>query len=181
LNWSAIAERYARAIVDLGVEENQLGPLTEQLGRFYECYAQSAELREVLDNPSIVEPSREAVLREVASRLGLGKTALNALRLLAARRRLRALPEIARQLGVLSDERARVLRARITTCVSLSEDYYQRVALEMERVTGRKVVLERRQDASLIGGVLIQLGDHTIDGSIRGRLSEIERRLLQAS
>ena len=45
-------------------------------------------------------------------------------------------------------------------------------------MTQRRIVIERRQDPSLIGGVVTRIGDNTIDGSVRGRLTEIERQLV---
>jgi F-type H+-transporting ATPase subunit delta len=181
VSYGAIADRYARAIFELGVEGNQLKPLTDQVESFARTYHESDELKTVLDNPLVPEPEREAILRDVANRLGLSPLAVNAVRLLAARRRLRALPDIARRLGTLSDERAGILRATVTSAVPLSEPYYEQLRGVLERATGRKIVIERRQDPTLIAGVITRIGDNTIDGSVRGRLAELERRLLQPS
>jgi F-type H+-transporting ATPase subunit delta len=172
-----IAERWARAIFELGTETGQLRELVDQVQAAGAAYAASPELRSVLDNPLIDAPRRGAVLAEVASRLGVGPLANNTLRLLAARRRLRALPEIARQLSALSDEKAGLVRATVSSAAPLDEGYYQKLTAELERSTGKKIIVERRTDPSLLGGVVTRLGDHTIDGSLRGRLEELGRRL----
>lgn len=177
---SAVAERYARAIFELGVETNQQGPLTEQIQKFAELYANSPELKSMLDNPLVEEDKREAVLKDLATRLGLGQLALNALRLLAERRRLFALPGIARRLGTLADEKAGVLRAVVTSAAPLPDSYYQKLVAELEKASSRKIVIEKKQDPSLIAGVVTRIGDHTIDGSLKGRLEELERQLLHA-
>lgn len=175
---SAVAERYARAIFELGVETNQQGPLTSQIQSFAAMYAESDELKSVLDNPLVDEPSREAVLKDLAKRLGLGELAVNALRLLAQRRRLHALPDIARRLGTLADDEAGVLRAIVTSAAPLPDSYFQKLVVELERASSRKIVIEKRQDPSLIAGVVTRIGDHTIDGSLKGSLAELERQLL---
>lgn len=175
---SVVAERYARAIFELGVETNQQGPLTEQIQQFAELYAGSAELRSMLDNPLVDEPKREAVLKDLAKRLGLGQLAVNAVRLLAERRRLFALPAIARRLGSLADEKAGVLRAVVTSAGPLPESYYQKLVAQLEKASSRKIVIEKQQDPSLIAGVVTRIGDHTIDGSLKGRLEQLERQLL---
>lgn len=176
---SAVAERYARAIFELGVETGQ-ATLTGQIQKFAELYAGSPELRSMLDNPLVEESRREAVLKDLAGRLALGPLAVNALKLLAQRRRLHALPDIARRLGTLADEKAGVLRAVVTSAAPLPDSYYQKLSAELEKASSRKIVIEKRQDPSLIAGVVTRIGDHTIDGSLRGRLEELERQLLHA-
>ncbi len=175
---TAVAERYARAIFELGVEANQQAPLTSQIQKLADVYAGSPELRSVLDNPLVEESKREAVLKDLSTRLGLGQLAQNAIRLLAQRRRLFALPEIARRLGTLADDKAGVLRAVVTSAAPLPDSYYQKLVSELEKASSRKIVIEKKQDPSLIAGVVTRIGDHTIDGSLKGRLAELERQLL---
>lgn len=177
---SAIVERYARAIFELGVESGQLTQLTEQVRRFAETYAGSRELRMVAENPLVPDEQRDAVLKEVGARLGLGELAVNAVRLLAQRRRLSALPDVAKRLGGLADEKAGIVRAKVVSAAPLSEDFYTKLAQKLEAKTRMKVVIEREQDPSLIAGVVTKIGDNTIDGSLKGRLQALERTLLQA-
>ncbi|MEB2312875.1 MAG: ATP synthase F1 subunit delta [Sorangiineae bacterium] len=177
---SVVAERYARAIFELAIEQNQLKPITEQIGAIAEVYGASRDLRAVLDNPLVTEDKREALLVELGKRLGLGETALNALRLIARRRRLGSLAMIAARLGTLADERAGIVRATVSSAAPLSEAFYQKLAAELERATSRKIVLQKEVDPSLIAGVVTRIGDNTIDGSVKGRLATLERQLLSA-
>ena len=174
---AVVATRYARAIFDLGVETNTLPELCEKVGRFARLYAENDELKSVLDNPMVEPEKREVILRDVAERVGLSGTALNTVRLLASRHKLAALPEIARQLGSLSDQKAGLVRATVTTAVRMPESFYERLRGELEAATARRIVIERREDPSLIGGVVTRIGDNTIDGSVRGQLAEIERSI----
>jgi F-type H+-transporting ATPase subunit delta len=177
---AAIADRYARAIFELGDETGQLAQMSEQVQRVASVFESSEELRHALDNPVVDDQKRDALIKDLGTRLGLSQHAQNAIRLLAARRRLRALPEIARALRRLADEKAGVLRATVTSAQPLSEVYYQKLVSELERVTQRKILLEKQQDPSLIAGVVTTIGDHTIDGSLKGRLAALERQLSTA-
>jgi F-type H+-transporting ATPase subunit delta len=177
---ATIAERYARAIFELGVETGTLAAVADQVRRFAAAYQSSLDLRSVIENPLVLADQRQSVLREVASRLGLGPFALNTVRYLASRRRLGVLPDIAKRLDSLSDEKEGVVRATVTSAEPLSESYYQRLAEQLSTLAGRKVVLERREDPTLIAGVVTRIGDNTIDGSIRGRLDQLERQLLSS-
>ena len=178
---SAVADRYARAIFELGVETGQLAPITEQLRRFAQVYSGSAELRAVLDNPIIEQEKRDSVLADVSALLGLMGNALNLIKLLAQRKKLRVVAEIARRLDRLGDEKAGVVRATVTSARAMPDSFYQRLVAELEAATSRKIVLERREDPTLIAGFVTRIGDNTIDGSVRGRLNEIERQLVGQS
>jgi F-type H+-transporting ATPase subunit delta len=178
MSQAPVADRYARAIFELGVETGQLAPITEQIRRFAQAYAGSAELRAVLDNPVIEVEKRDAVLADVSMRLGLMGNASNLIRLLASRKKLRVVPDIARRLDRFSDEKAGVVRAVVTSAKTMPDSFYQRLKAELESATSRTVELERREDPSLIAGFVTRIGDNTIDGSVRGRLNEIERQLV---
>jgi F-type H+-transporting ATPase subunit delta len=177
---TTVAERYARAIFALGVETGTLAALADQVRRFAATYQSSHDLRSVLDNPLVPADKRQGVLAEVASRLGFGPFALNTVRYLASRRRLGALPDIAKRLDSLSDEQQGVVRASVTSAAPLPESFYQRLGEQLTTLVGKKVVLDRREDPTLLGGVVTRIGDNTIDGSIRGRLEELERQLLSS-
>jgi F-type H+-transporting ATPase subunit delta len=175
---SSIGERYARALFELGDEAGQLDAVTRQVESIAEAYASSPELRGVLDNPLIEPADREAVMRAVAGRLGLGQVVLNAVRLMALRHRLGALPDVARALVRLADERLGILRAEVISAAPLPDAFCARLQGLLEQRTHQRVVLDRQLDPGLIAGVVTRIGDHVIDGSLEGRLAALERQLL---
>jgi F-type H+-transporting ATPase subunit delta len=174
----AAAERYARAIFELGAESGQLEPLTQELADFAASFAQVPSLRRALENPVLHEPQREAVLRQVAEHARLGALATNFLLILLRRRRLGVLPGILRRLRSLADEKSGVLRAKIVSAGSLSDSYFNQLKQSLEQALGKRVIVDHEEDPTLIGGILTRIGDNTFDGSIRGRLEELERQLL---
>ncbi len=171
------AERYARAIFELGVERGDVSALARKFEAFAAVYSNAPELRNVLENPQVQAAERDAILREVAGRLGFGTLELNAVRYIARRRRLRAVPEVAEGLSRLADERAGIVRATVTAASPLPEAFYERLKRELEAITGKSVSLERREDKSLIAGVITRIGSRTLDGSLRGRLEQIGQTL----
>ena len=174
----ALAERYATAIFELGAETGQTDRVSKEIADFAASYSEVPALRRALDNPVLDGPSREQVLRQLARRAGLAPLSTNALLVLLRRRRLAELPGIARRLLGLSDEKNGVCRAKIVSARSLSEAHFQELKQSLERSLGKRVIVEHEVDPELIGGVVTQIGDNTFDGSIKGRLEELERRLL---
>lgn len=177
---ATIAARYARALFEVGVETNTLPDLVDRVSRFARAYQGSIELRSVLENPLVEREKRDAILQDVANSTGLEGVSLNAVRLLASRHKLRIMPELAKHLSELSDQRAGILRASVTSAVQLPDHFYDRLRQQLETATQRRIVIERRVDPTLIAGVVTRIGDNTIDGSVRGRLTQIER-VLRAS
>jgi F-type H+-transporting ATPase subunit delta len=176
---SAVSQRYARAIFELSLESSD--DMVQAVQRFAETYRASPELQSVLDNPMVESSQRAAILEDVAARLGVAGAALNTVRLLASRHKLKALPGISSKLGVLADQHAGIVRATVTSARELPDSVYQRIEGELSAAVGRKIVIERRQDPTLIGGIVTRIGNNTIDGSIRGRLDEVSRLLLQSA
>lgn len=177
---STAAERYARAIFELGSESGELDRLSQEIADFSASFVEVPELRRALENPVLEEAQRENVLRRLATQAQMGPLTVKALLVLLKRRRLGALPAIARRLRTLADEQKGICRAKIVSAGSLPETYLEQLKAALERTVGKRVIFEHEEDPSLIGGIVAQIGDNTFDGSVRGRLEELERRLLAA-
>ena len=175
-----IARRWGRAVFELGKESNTLAALSHDMTTFADLYASNDELSGVLENPLVPEPSREAIIVDVADKLGLSETAKSTLRLLSKKRRILAIPEIARHVARLVDIEGNVVRAEVTSAGPLTEAYLGRLKAELEKATGKTVVVTHKQDKALIGGVITRLGDQVIDGSVRARLNGFRESLLRS-
>jgi F-type H+-transporting ATPase subunit delta len=178
MSFEAIAARYAQALFDIGVETGTLGRIADETQSFADTYAASDELRSVLDNPLVPEASRDALLLEVAARLGLGDIVKNTMRLLAQRHRLAVVPAMARTLVKMSDDQQGIVRASVTSAAAMDEAYAKRLQAELEKMMGKRVVLTRKVDTTLLAGVVTRVGDTVIDGSLRTRLNGLKSQLM---
>lgn len=177
MSYETIARRYSRAVFEIGKEAGNLPSILKDLTSFGEAYAGSEELTAVLTNPLVPGESREAIIKDVGARLGLGETAVGTLRLLARRGRIAVLPALEADLSRLIDEDTKVVRASVTSAVPLSEAYAKKLQAEIEKATGSRVVLTREVDPSLVIGVVTRIGDRVIDGSARARLAHFRESL----
>ena len=174
-----IARRYAKALLEIGSETGTLETLVTEIDNLGAAFSTSVELRNALENPLIAREGKVAILEELAQRLSLSPTAKHLLLMLGARRRLPALPGIAQRLREMNDLRKGIVRAEVTTAVPLSDAYYERLRAELEKMTGNKVTLDKREDPSIIAGVVTRIGDTIVDGSLRTRLQQMKHTLLQ--
>jgi F-type H+-transporting ATPase subunit delta len=86
-------------------------------------------------------------------------------------------PEIATQFRRLLNEYRGIAVAQVTTAVPIDDRQKAVIASRLGRRLGKTVTLEERVDPSILGGVIAQVGDTVIDGSIRGRLERLRRTL----
>lgn len=177
---SNIARRYAKAILEIGVESGSLDAIVRELEAIAQAYEASAELRAVLENPQVAIDAKRAVLAEIAGRVGAGPMTANLVRMLTDRRRMAILPQVAHLVIEMADARKGVVHAEISSAVRLSDAFYTRLQRELERVTGQRIVIDLRIDPTLVGGVSARIGDMIIDGSLRANLHEMRNTLLAA-
>lgn len=177
---SNVARRYAKAVLELGLETNSLDTLVREISDLAAAYEASEEFQVALENPLVTLEAKRGILDEVTSRIGAGPMTKNLARMLGDRRRMPALPRIARILAEMADARKGVLHAEVTSAVQLSDNFYSRLQRELERMTGQKIMLDRRVDASIVGGVAVRVGDMVIDGSLRASLYDMRSSLLAA-
>jgi F-type H+-transporting ATPase subunit delta len=175
---SIVARRYATALLELGVETGLLDSIANEMDALAGAYRTSAELRAALENPLVALDAKRAVMRDLSAQLGVGETARHTMLLLVDRRRVRTLPQIARFLREMTDARKGLLRAEVTTAAPLADAYYERLRQRLELMTGKKVVVDKNVDPTLIAGVVTRIGDRIIDGSLRTRLQSMRDALL---
>lgn len=174
----AVARRYAKALLAIGEEERRLDAVTREVRSLGDTVASSAELRALLSNPVVPQQARHDVMKDIAARLGVSPVVRDAALLLTDRRRGASLPDIAAALEALVDERAGKVKAEVTSAAPLTDAQAHRIQVSLERLTGRKILLARKVDPALIGGVVTRVGDRVFDGSVRTRLEQIRATAL---
>lgn len=178
MNASGLAKRYAKALLELASEQGELDRVHKDLETLLATWNESAELQEVFENPSIGAEQRKAVIRAVADKMGLSLTVKNTLLLMSDRQRLRHLPELVAAYQQLAEAKGGRVRAEVVTAAPMPEAYFAQLEKTLEAVTGKKVTIVRKQDESLIAGVVTRVGDKVFDGSLRSRLDELREELL---
>jgi F-type H+-transporting ATPase subunit delta len=175
-----IARRYAKALLALGQESSSTEQLVDEIGRIADAYKTSPELGNTLGHPLVPYAAKRAILTELADRLGLGQIAKNTVLLLNERRRMHALPAIAGALREMNDANKGIVRAEVASATPLAEDYYRKLHSQLEKMTGKRVVLDKRTDPQLIAGIVTRIGDTVYDGSLATRLQEMRNALAPA-
>jgi F-type H+-transporting ATPase subunit delta len=174
----SLARRYAKALLEIGIAQQTYDALGKELDRAADTLRGSPELRNALENPIFPMSKRKLILDELSRRLALSRTVRNFVMLLLDKGRIASLPEIARVHRALIDEHAGRVRATITSARPLDPALEQRLRTALEKQSGKVVILEKREDPSIVGGLVTQLGDVLYDGSVKTQLQALREQLL---
>ena len=174
----SIARRYAKALLEIGIQQQTYDALGKELDRAADTLRSSPELRLALENPVFSLEKRKLIMDELVRRLALSKTVRNFIMLLLDKGRIAALPDIARAHRALVDEHAGRVRATVTSARPLDPMLETRLKTALEKSSGKVVIFEKREDPSIMGGLVTQLGDTVYDGSVRTQLQQLREELL---
>jgi F-type H+-transporting ATPase subunit delta len=119
-------------------------------------------------------------LEQVISKLSLSPMTINFLKLLIDKKRIDALADIESCYRQQMDEVLKKLRATVKTAFPLSEEMLAYVTSGLEKMTGKQVEVTVETDESLLGGIMIGLGDTLYDGSIKSQLNNMRNLLGEA-
>ena|SRR2546426_1005291 len=172
----AVARRYARAAFELAIENRQ--PLEGWLADLETVagVVGDPEVNQVLISPRLsFEQKRSLVDRAIS---GLDPLRRNFVYLLIDRHRVDLIDAIRREFRALVLEHQGIAEATVTTAVPISEAEAARIGEQLGRLVGKKIVVHRQVDPSIIGGLVARVGDTLINGSVAARLAALREQLV---
>jgi len=171
------AARYAKALLQVAIAEADPQQVDQQLAAVADLFRGHADLWRTVTNPAMPAPKKRAIVDEMLPKLSLTPPLAKTLQLLASRDRLVLLPDLAEAYRSRLMDHLKVVRASVTSAVPLPADKAQQIQKQLETLTGRTVVMTAATDASIIGGVVAQIGSTVYDGSIRTQLEKFREQL----
>lgn len=176
---SGVACQYAQAFLELAEKEGsgaEQKVLTE-IEMVSQVLSENQDLALVLSHPSVGPLEKKELLVRLF-KAKVSDLTMRLLELLNDKRRLEIVPALVEQYKELLRQKQNIAVASLTCSEQLSQDAIANIKARLTEHLGKKLELEVKVDPSLLGGVVLRLGDQEIDGSLRGRLKAIERTLL---
>ena len=174
-----LAVKYAQALYELAAERDMLGRVQQELEVVAETLRQHGDLGTLIYHPRVLPQAKKDTLRKIFAD-EVQSFVLNFLLLLVDKRRETALPGILQEYTKLANTAQGIVEAQVVTAVALSAAQAEALAVKLGQVVSRKVVLKTRVDKSILGGVVVQMGDKLIDGSVVRQLSTLRGVLLKS-
>jgi F-type H+-transporting ATPase subunit delta len=170
---NAIARRYAKALVQLGSENNLIDRFSQELKSVDQLFAGNAELRAAFGNPAFTTEQKKQIMKDLIGKLGCSELVSHFLLLLVDKNRVIFLSQIVKTYSQLADEQSGVIRPIITSAFPLAESQVAAIKTAMEQKSGKKVLPQVTVDNSLIGGIVTQVGDIAYDSSVKTQLTRV--------
>ena len=169
--------RYAQAVFQIAVESGELDQWQQDLTTLAIAF-EDADLSGFLEAPQVPTTSKiDAINQSLAN--SVGPLALNLVSLLASRDAVGLIPGITEEYGRLLDAHRGIERAEVVAAVALDDAQRDRVAQLLEGVTGKEVRLTAYVEPDILGGLIARVSDRVIDGSLRTRLDEMRRSIVE--
>ena len=173
-----VAKKYATALFNIVREKDMVDKAFEQFEKLDELVKKDDTLLHFLLAPHILDQQKVALLREVfTSRLD--PLFLEFLLVLVHKHRIGYLHDIIEDFrGQVAEARGMIV-SRITTAAPMTDDARTRLIERLQAKTGKTIELDEKVDPSIIGGMIVILGDQIIDGSIKNKLSLLREELMK--
>lgn len=174
---SSIAKRYATALFQLAKEQNLLDQLEAELRVVKEVLVGTDKLDAVLKSPKLTNEKKKEMLKGAFGTVH--PFVLNTLMLLIDRHREDYIIDVADQFIELADDHKGIAEAKVYTIRPLTDEERQALSSTFAAKVGKKSLrINNIVDSNLLGGVKIRIGNRIFDGSLRGKLERLERKLL---
>ncbi len=176
-----VSKTYGEALFEAAMEsgEDRAGELLEEIDAVRKILAENPRFDEMMEHPGITKQEKLEVVDAVFG--GRASTELvNFLRLIISKERYRDLPAVFDYFTARVKEQKKIGIAQVTTAQELSLSQKSAVRARLLETSGyREMEMYYNTDASLIGGMVIRIGDRVVDSSIRTKLDSLTKQLLQ--
>lgn len=163
---------YAEAMLAVAGAEGDSQAIEDELFQFAQALGSSDELRSTLNDDAVPVERRQQIVEDLVQ--GQASSATRGLiSMVVAAGRAEDLPQIIERVGQLGAEQRNKSVAEVRSAVPLDADQQQRLAAALKSSTGKDVEIRVVIDESVMGGLITQIDDEVIDGSVRSRLGQL--------
>ncbi|MFZ5968893.1 MAG: F0F1 ATP synthase subunit delta [Bacillota bacterium] len=173
-----IAKTYAKALFDVALELKQIEQFGKELDGVIETFNQYPEFYELYKTPQINNDEKKKIMEEVFGK-SMSQEVMNLFKILLDKGRASIVEYMTKEYHNLANEHNNMVEAVAVTTVPLKDEDRSRLTEKLSAMTGKKIVLKNEIDKTIIGGILVRIGDKVIDGTIQRRLKELEENLAQ--
>ena len=174
------AARYARALFDVALAEDDPQLVEQQLTTVVDVFTGHADLWRAVTNPAVPVQKKRAVVDELLPALALQPVVHKLVAMMAGRDRLSLLPDLLDTYRTRLLDHQQVVRADVTTAVPLAPERSEALKDKLAAITGRKVLMQTTTNTDIIGGVVARIGSTVYDGSVKRQLEKMQERLVSS-
>jgi len=175
-----LATRYARAIYNLAKDANEQDNVFNQMRSIDEAFTSDAEIANFLSTPMIRPTDKIKAIDGLLAKIKVADSLKNFVLVLARKGRLPLFSDIVIAYQQISDETHGVTRGEVRSAAVLGPEDRKRIEDLVGKATKKKVILTYKEDSSLLGGLVAEVGSFTFDDSLTSHLSRINEQLTRS-
>lgn len=173
-----IANRYAEALFQLSEEENITEEIHSQLQEVVGLVKSNKDLENVLKSPLVSKSEKVDLIEKIFSNQ-VNKHLKNFLKILIEKGRITSLKSIELTFKQLLNDKNNVIEGTVISAIPMEQRKIKELEDKLSKKYNKNVTLENKVDESILGGVLVRLGNTQIDGSVKTQLNNIKDQLSQ--
>ena len=173
----SVSRRYAQALLNQALGAGNLDTISKEMGGVSEALGGSPLLAAYLANPLVTRERKKSVIGSVFAK-ETGPATMGFLNLLVDKRRIDLFAGVKSQFDAMVRAQKGIVLATATSAVPLAPAQVKALEKSLEARTGKDIELSVAVDPSLIGGILIRIGDTVLDGTVKGKLERLREQLI---
>ncbi len=176
-----LATRYARALYNLAKEANAQEEIFAQMRVVEDAFDLEKEITEFIHSPVIRPSDKEKAVAALTAKVKLHDVLKNFLLVLARKNRLPIFSDVIGAFQTIADESHGVTRGVVRSATALAPDERKRIEQLVSKATKKQVILTYKEDPSLVGGLVAEVGSFTFDDSLQSHLMRINEQLTRSA
>ncbi|MFS0555740.1 F0F1 ATP synthase subunit delta [Brevibacillus sp. 179-C9.3 HS] len=172
---SAVGKRYARALFEVASERSKIDQVETDLGAIVQAIEGNEDLKKIMLHPHIAADAK-ATLADELFKSHVAEETFNFLNVLIENGREVDLFDIYRSFVQLANEARGFADAVVTSAKPLSTEEQNELAEKFGQTLNKKLRLTTVVDPTILGGIIIKIGDRLYDGSLKTKLETFAQR-----
>lgn len=174
----SIAKRYARPLFDLAIDRGIVDIVRKDLYQTVSLIKKEEELKTIFYSPQLLPKIKKSIIEKVLP--GLTSLTRDFIFLLFDKRRENILENVLSHYDYIMEQYYNFITVDVVTVTDIPEDIKNKLKLRLMELVGKDIQLRISKDKKILGGILLRTRDTVIDGTLKTKLAQLQKKLLQA-
>lgn len=171
-----VGKRYAEALYEVALELDKLEDFKEEIKAISQVLETEPQLKTIFEHPKLSKEEKKDIVNSIFKGR-VSQEILNLCYIVIDKGREAYLTQISEEYIRLSNEKQGIVEAKAITAVPMDDKEMKKLEKQLSKKLDKKVLLSNEIDSTIIGGVLVKIGDKIIDSSIKGRFADLYKDL----
>jgi len=171
---------YSKALYELADESNSLNQIEEQASAIINLLSKSEDFNQLIKDPTIKIQEQSKIIDEISKKFNFNELFKKFLNFLISKRKLFYIEKILKEFLAICSKMRGEVSAKLIAAKELNDLEIKKIKDELTKTFGSNIKLIYKNDKSLIGGLIVQVGSLMIDTSVKSKLQQIENKMIEA-